>query len=590
MLPDVGIIFEDGLVTEMVFAVREESSALPLLQFALDQLFHYRDGKRLTRTAYDSMNGVKGALAQHAEATYQSLDTDGKQLARILFLRLIEPGITPQDATRHRARLNDLTMSDTSMTSKMREITNVFVHARLLTTNRVENEETVEVSHEALIREWKRLQDWLHYAREDVITQRTVNQDADTWIKRGRPENYAGFYRGDILLEMLAWAKRMTPSADESAFIMASLAESERQSRDEQIRQERELKLAQEAAANAKRAEAAERARAIRFRRAAEIAGVVIGIALLGIIFSLTAVNQATARSSQAERDLATAQFSSTLSAFEGQRLSTRIPGLGQIPETPSTPITSDDDFATATQIAQFYGHDDDVIHTFEDDVEMVQVPAGCFYMGSASFSQSLPINQICFDHPFWIDRFEVTNKQYKSLSGKNPPSIFIGDNRPVERITWYDAKAYCEEVRSGDARLPTEAEWEYAAAGPDSYPYPWGREIPKTNLKEYAAFQQTGPSEVGSGIRDKGRSWVGAYDMSGNVWEWVNSLYKAYPYSLSDGRESNTDNSKDNLRVLRGGSWLPDFSSVLRASYRIKYLPESQYFNFGFRCVRSEG
>ncbi|MBK8025118.1 MAG: toll/interleukin-1 receptor domain-containing protein [Chloroflexi bacterium] len=109
----VGLSFDPGLVGELIFDVRDQAGALPLLQFTLDQLYEKRDGSRLTNEAYEALGRVKGALANHAEATYNALSSDEhRRLARGLFLRLIEPGATEQDTTRRRAAMAELELTD----------------------------------------------------------------------------------------------------------------------------------------------------------------------------------------------------------------------------------------------------------------------------------------------------------------------------------------------------------------------------------------------------------------------------------------------------------------------------------------------
>src|SRR5947209_164193 len=138
-----------------------QAGALPLLEFTLDQLFHLRDGHWLTRQAYQQIGGVKGALAEHAESTYASLPTEEHcRLARALFLRLIDPGVTEQDTTRRRVSLEELSLPDSEQTKIMSEVAGIFIAARLLMTNVIAGTTTIEVSHEALIREWTRLADW----------------------------------------------------------------------------------------------------------------------------------------------------------------------------------------------------------------------------------------------------------------------------------------------------------------------------------------------------------------------------------------------------------------------------------------------
>jgi hypothetical protein len=227
-LPDVGLAFDDGLVTEMVFAVREEAAALPLLQFTLDQLFEHREGNCLTSAAYKQIGGVKGALARHAEDTYRALNPEEQWLVRTLFLRLIEPGKTPQETTRRRARLPELGLSDVLHQGSLEKVLNAFVAARLLTINRVADEETVEVSHEALIREWARLGEWLHTAREDVLLLHRIAIDAAGWERvNRRPDD---LYQGEKLDDAISLSRRLPLSSLEAEFInMAMAAKRERE-------------------------------------------------------------------------------------------------------------------------------------------------------------------------------------------------------------------------------------------------------------------------------------------------------------------------------------------------------------------------
>ena len=207
------------------------------------------------------------------------------------------------------------------------------------------------------------------------------------------------------------------------------------------------------------------------------------------------------------------------------------------------------------------------------NEVVMVQVPPGCFLMGNRlGRRDEQPVHELCFDTPFWIDRTEVTNAQYGS------PGAFAGDDRPRENLTWFEARDHCA---ARGARLPTEAEWEYAARGPDSLYYPWGDKFNEELLIYDGNFNnETWP--VGS--RPDGASWVGALDMSGNVWEWVSSLYRPYPYRADDGREALDDPT--GARVYRGGlgSYI-DYGTS--ASTRFHAPPDSRDWFRGFRCVR---
>ncbi len=229
--------------------------------------------------------------------------------------------------------------------------------------------------------------------------------------------------------------------------------------------------------------------------------------------------------------------------------------------------------------------------------VKMVGVPAGCFDMGNdpqahywndIEWVQGVPEGgNICFDKGFWLDKTEVTNAIFTLFGGKAAnASYWAGANRPRETINWIEARDFCA-LRG--ARLPTEAEWEYAARGPDHLEYPWGNEFVADNVV-YAENSNYQTVDIGS--KPKGASWVGALDMSGNVWEWVSTLYQDYPYPTAGGsielRQWINHNDTTNSRTLRGGSW--DYSSAkyLRAADRTRNIVYQIDRLIGFRCAIS--
>jgi formylglycine-generating enzyme required for sulfatase activity len=245
---------------------------------------------------------------------------------------------------------------------------------------------------------------------------------------------------------------------------------------------------------------------------------------------------------------------------------------------------------------------------TFADNVEMALVPQGCFQMGSSPEQAQYALNALsatpdwlvreqyanryCIPQAFWIDVKEVSQGDFARLGGRQSiPSNNLGMDLPVETVTWFEANDYCQSLGK---RLPREAEWEYAARGVQSLAFPWGNEFSGSHvsycdsncsLEFRDADINDGYSKAAPvGSFPTGVSWVGALDMSGNVWEWTSSLYQDYPYNPDDGREVNT--GADVRRVIRGGSW-DDYASLLRSSAR-SWNDSTDRFNYiGFRCVR---
>jgi formylglycine-generating enzyme required for sulfatase activity/energy-coupling factor transporter ATP-binding protein EcfA2 len=224
---------------------------------------------------------------------------------------------------------------------------------------------------------------------------------------------------------------------------------------------------------------------------------------------------------------------------------------------------------------------------------EWIRIPAGEFSMGSERYGQGKTRHQVHLDE-YWIARVPVTNAQYflfVQATGHRAPAHWADDrppkpleSHPVVRVDWHDAVAYCRwlsQVTGKPITLPSEAEWEKAARGnKDGRQYPWGDTFDRfrCNTSELGLGTTTPV-----GIFPNGASPYGVLDMSGNVWEWTRSLFKAYPYRPDDGRE---DMQAGDGRVLRGGSWASD-QGFAPAAYRIGNSPDHRNFSsFGFRLV----
>lgn len=229
----------------------------------------------------------------------------------------------------------------------------------------------------------------------------------------------------------------------------------------------------------------------------------------------------------------------------------------------------------------------------------MILVPAGAFSMGTNQTDNTddnqgtnTPLNNnderpkhAVTTKAFFLDQTEVTNAQYKRFCDATnypPPPQWIGGkfpdgqgNFPVTRVNWFEARAFA--LWSGK-RLPTESEWEHAARGVDGRTFPWGEVWDGQHV-----VWDSGPVAVGS--KPLGASPYGALDMAGNVAEWTDSWFDAYPKSPT----KQPDFGKKTLKVVRGGAWY-GASSLAQTFYRQVCRPAQRNMWIGFRCAKDIG
>lgn len=262
---------------------------------------------------------------------------------------------------------------------------------------------------------------------------------------------------------------------------------------------------------------------------------------------------------------------------------------------------------------------------------DMVQIPAGQFFMGSESKKptddekRSQPSHNVSVD-AVCMDLYEVSAKKYKACSDagkcrRAPTEVFFpkmtskdkeiysplctaGDpekaDHPITCVTWEMADNYC---KANDKRLPTEAEWEFATRGPDGRVYPWGDTPPtaehlnacdaqclawaKAHKVELTAMDKGDdgyPTTSPVGKFPAGRSRFGPFDVAGNVWEWVADWYGDY---APDAAQNPTGPSSGERKVIRGGAWNGGFESWLHPSFRYAQVPSAQSHGIGFRCAK---
>jgi len=220
----VGVAFEDGLIAQIIEEMHYQTGALPLLQYALTELFERRQGRLLTHTAYQEMGGAVGALAQRAEALYREFDPDGHEAIRQMFLRLVTLGEGTED-TRRRVHRSEL-MAIAADPEMMDEIIDTFVGYRLLSLDHdpTTRSPTVEVAHEAILREWERLRLWLDESREEIRLQRQFARATREWADSDRDTSF--LLRGTRISQFQTWAAhtQLAFAPIEVAFLQASVA------------------------------------------------------------------------------------------------------------------------------------------------------------------------------------------------------------------------------------------------------------------------------------------------------------------------------------------------------------------------------
>jgi WD40 repeat protein/serine/threonine protein kinase len=237
---------EAGLAAAIIGDVHQEPGALPLLQYAMTELYDRRTGNTLTLEAYHTIGGAMGALARRAEELYLQLDAGQREAVRQLFLRLVTLGEGAED-TRRRAMLGEL-LHLGGHADVMQSVVDVLGKARLLTFDRDPSTRsaTVEVAHEELLRRWGRLRGWLDTSREDIRQQRRLASLADDWVQSGRDASV--LLRGSRLEEVAAWAvsTSLQLSVNERTFLEVSQEARRQQVMAEYNRQLREKALEQQ--------------------------------------------------------------------------------------------------------------------------------------------------------------------------------------------------------------------------------------------------------------------------------------------------------------------------------------------------------
>ena len=250
--------------------------------------------------------------------------------------------------------------------------------------------------------------------------------------------------------------------------------------------------------------------------------------------------------------------------------------------------------------------------------MEFVFIKGGCFMMGQTEaegkllkkvageevydkyYTDELPRHRVCVSD-FWMGRYEVTQRQWLEVMASNPSHFNENPDNPVDMVSWNDCQRFIERlnrnlkkqgVKDFVLRLPTEAEWEYAARAGTTTMFSTGDEI-STDLANYNGHHEfgltlrgeyrKGPTPAGSFPPNP----FGLYDMHGNVWEWCHDWYGRDYYKNSPEQDPPGPDT-GNARVMRGGSWFR-FAGAVRSATRYKHEPDGQYADSGLRLGRVE-
>ncbi|MFQ5434768.1 MAG: SUMF1/EgtB/PvdO family nonheme iron enzyme, partial [Anaerolineae bacterium] len=542
------------------------------------------------------------------------------------------------------------------------------VEARLvrLTKGVTSEDDQVEVAHEALVRNWPRLVEWLDEERVSLRRRQRLTAQADQWQILGR--DAGALLRGAALQEALQYEDL---NELEQAFVAASQTELQREEAVKEAARQRELEQAK-ALAEEQRIRAEAQATAARRARYISVAiGIlfIVGIGAILLLYTndqleadaIIAASEREALAAEGTKEALTAQIAQltivaqeTEQAISAQQNEERATVAAQGTAT-AVVITADARLAQAqtaaeaataqavieqTRAADTVGPtatpDEKTILTQfslnaqlqsiireKDNMPMMFVTGGAFTMGGVngtSDDDDAPAHEVTLPS-FYIDQHEVSVQQFASflneiggylgncegvdcaetgfetqftylLNNLGTYEAKVGaENFPVNWVSWYGASAYCQWA---GGRLPTEAEWEYAARGIDGRLYPWGNAEPDSSLAIFGHSRTEEGFRVGLQPVDgqpDGASPFGAQNIAGSLWEWVQDTYDPAYYQTDPGAAPNL--AADGDKVMRGGGWDSNLDEI-SATTRFHLPPAIDrnglglliYWNVGFRCA----
>lgn len=553
----------------------------------------------MTHAAYAEIGEVTGAIARRADQTLHALPLAQQAAVQAIFTRLVR--VAPPDEgaedTKRRMTLSELAESE-------QILVRLLADARLLVTDRDAQSgvETIEVAHEALIRNWQALQQWLNGDREFLLWRQRLRALVSNWLTSQQDEG--ALLRGALLSEANGWLQTRPRdlSEPEHAFVVASQQLAQREEAKREAARQRELDQQRQLAM-------AEQRRTRTVRQWLVVATLLFAVAAIAAFYAITYATRANERLAQLRGDELRQEARGFKALGNVAEANAR---LDEIVQQPVPPLGFDLEMEKADVLRQAaillvqegekLARQGDVagaaakyqaaldLNPPSDTPVYVRVSAGPFQMGANDGSDDeKPQHAITLDE-FWLLRTEVTNGQYQECvaakSAGNPKDCDQPEglranssklaNWPVVNVTWQQAQQYAA-WKGG--RLPTEAEWEKACRGDQAATYPWGDELPTPELANFGYNEGTWTV---AGSYPPGA--YGLFDMAGNVWEWTADWYdeKYYATSLTDNPKGP---GKGEYRTLRGGSF-HDFEFSVRCAVRFRDDPSDWNGGIGFRLV----
>jgi formylglycine-generating enzyme required for sulfatase activity len=532
--------------TDLIDALCEDApkeDALPLLAFALQRLWHqYAESGVLTKGNYEKFGRLKGLIEDAAERALRGMEpNDDEPLpSSEPSKRLVELGASTFVPTLTQINETGATIRRIaewrSFSDEQQELLLRFDRWRLVVRKGEEDGGTIEAANEALFREWRRLKSWLEPDRSRLAALRSLQIDAATWNHHGRDRAFLN-HRGKRLLEVNGlvgvegYRKLLRPVEVD---YLAACQEAERLAR----------------------------------RRSHLVEALIAVLALFLIAGLIGWMNQAY--------------------LFQRWRLMTSIEPYIKSEVRP---------FVLTTEAERV--QKDPFRECRKDCPEMVVIPARNFRMGSAVSEKGRqndegPQHNVVIAQPFAISKFEVTFDDwgacvsYGNCRAVDDMNWEPSGQRPVINITWQDAKQYVEwlaGVTGKPYRLPSEAEWEYAARAGSQTAYSWGDDIGEGNANCSGCSSGPRPDRT-QPVNSFAANAFGLYNVHGNVWEWVEDCYHSdYAGAPSNGSAWTSGDCEQ--RVARGGGWWsvpPDVRSARRLSLSFR----DPGTNLGFRIART--